>query len=248
MKKIILLFVLTVSISAFAESENEDNKEIEIAELHFGLGSEFNLIGFGISSVNSIVTKHGDFGFGGFFGVNWGIALENRSGLVVWDFYLSYEYPKWFGLFFAYGVNYGQQYSYDYKKLISEYFNTYSEGKSQATVDRSFILIGLQKTFYISGQSNNYTYIPGSYTGPPSTWRSGIWAPGESHGTINLQLGIKINGVGKLEYDDYFYPPSNVNSLLSSVSADDNKASLFIGAKFNFDSPIKIKNKKEEPK
>jgi len=107
MKSVLLLCLLfLISAPIFAENETE------IARLNFGLGAEFK---FGVSLANSVMVRHGDFGFGGFWGINWGaFAPENRNGLIVWSVYLSYEYPGWFGVFFSYGINHDQHYPYIY--------------------------------------------------------------------------------------------------------------------------------------
>jgi hypothetical protein len=231
MKKIILCrFIFLINFSIFSQDREE------IAELHFGLGTEFNAIGFGLSSVNSVVTKFGDFGAGGFFGINYGVfASEANATPIVWDVYLSYEYPGWFGGFFSFGKNHvGYLYDANYG------------GKLTATVDRPFLLFGLQKTFYASSTLSQGVFIPGSYIGHPSTWRSSqYWSPGTYHFSFNLQIGIRIDRVGNLSYNSFF-SPINQDALISSVTADDNKIKFFLGGKANFDIPIRITKKGDD--
>jgi len=77
-------------------------------------------------------------------------------------------------------------------------------------------------------------------------WRSAqYWSAGTYHFTINLQAGIKINGTGK-EETERFYLPNDAGSLASSVKSDDYKPGFFIGARFNYDLPVKITGKTKE--
>jgi hypothetical protein len=230
-----LCLLLFFSSSLFARNEMGNESEDLIATLHFGIGSEFNTNGLGLSLANSVVAKYGAFGFGAFWGIGWGIFSDPPPlGLPMsWDVYLSYEYPKWFGGFFSYGINYDLEYPYTY--------SSYTQGESQVTVDRSFAIVGLQKTFYLSGSSSEGAVVPGTYGG-------GVYIPaqyipaGSYHATINLQIGVKIDGIG--EITSYGWSsPMNEKELIPSISADDNKIGFFIGVKVNGDIPIRIRHK-----
>jgi len=196
-------------------------------------------MGLGITSTNSIVFKHGDIGFGASGGVNlWNVFSTGYVMPFYWNAYVSYEYPRWFGLFFTYGW-YDKGYKYIYDSGISysgDIINMYNH----AEVSRYFFSFGLQKTFYTSYYQKNWTYIPGSYIGDPSTWRAGqLWSPGTYYYSLNIQIGLRYDFAGKINYSSYF-SPLDIPQLISSVEKDDNKINFFIGIKANFDFPMYI--------
>jgi len=228
--KVFLLACLFAALAAaaFADSVGES---AGAASLHFGVGTEFSTMGMGLSSANSLAARHGIFGFGGFLGFRWGVfAAENRPGAFLWNVYLSYEYPRWLGVFFAYGINYWQEYSYAYQ-------TAFSEGRWQAEVNRPFFLAGLQRTLYFSGRGGRRRFVPGMYVG--GTWIRGGWARETIHGTAVLRAGVRIDGSGRAAYSRAF-PPADRDALFSAISSDDGRVSFFAGASINFDFPIRI--------
>lgn len=240
MKRLLFLFLFLVFSNFFLYSE-----EYTAAELHFGLGFEISSMGIGATSSNSFISKIGSIGYGGTAGVGWGLFdffSESFMMPFFWSVFTSYEYPGWFGVFFSYGW-YNKKYPYIYRSGISysgDTINMYDH----AAVDRNYIAFGLQKTFYTSYYQKRWEYIPGSYIGDPSTWRSGYWQrPGTYHFSLNIQAGARYNMKhNNIEHSNYFVP-IDVESLYNSIIADDNKFSFFIGIKANYDFPVTIKGK-----
>ena len=235
MKKLIFcVFLIFISFTLFA---NET-----IADIHIGLGFELSTMGMGFSSVNSVVSKIGEIGFGGTFGFGWEMMDFFGGGYIMpfyWNVYVSYEFPKWFGIFYSFG----------WYKSGYPYTDSVLNLREKAEVGRNYMLFGLQKTFYSSSYLDRWEYIRGSYIGDPSTWRAGYWrSPGTYSYSLNIQVALMYRMKHtSVEHSNYF-TPIDPDDLYKRIEKDNNSFWFFIGIKASYDFPFSINRKIKDDK